>query len=408
METEESKGGGGVVEVTRIRTVDPAVAAVAASIAEAAAMDTGREGEDAKGNAVDGRATTTIQPSSLSSSVEEQEQEEERTPGHPAYGLFDVPAGRVEITLVSLPRGRRCSLIPTQTAVKNGFHELRDVKLVLEQSLIRTRSTLGAGDEVSAWHRGKRFDLRVGGVNPPVFGAVSCVDTDIEVDIVAATTRPPPPTPGVVPSPGSGGEDSKNPNNIPASDAAPTTATTTTKTTGFARGIGRRLGDTSDSATEGGRSGGGMDTADTAVPVRTALTTTNTNTTTAETTTSFDEYEDDLPPEPPAGDAAVRTITVQIRGPDGSIGGRRRFLPTDRMAHLFAYASRCFAFPVVRVAGGEEGEGEGEVAGGGLGLGREGGRAKFRLVARFPRRTFEMEDWTAIDGVGGKRSRRRD
>jgi type II secretory pathway pseudopilin PulG len=114
--------------------------------------------------------------------------QENSTPGHLAWGAFDIPAEQLEITMVRLPQGRGCTLIPTQEALRNNFYGLRDVKLVLEQSLIRTRATLSTGDVVSTWHRGVQFDLNVSKVLPPTFHAITCINTDIEVNIEETQT----------------------------------------------------------------------------------------------------------------------------------------------------------------------------------------------------------------------------
>lgn len=105
------------------------------------------------------------------------------TPGHVAYGAFDIPNVQLEVSMVKLPKGKGCTLVPTKVAVQRGFYTLKDVKLVLEQSLIRTRATLSKGDVVSTWHRGVQYDLDVTKVIPSAFGAVTCINTDIEVDI---------------------------------------------------------------------------------------------------------------------------------------------------------------------------------------------------------------------------------
>lgn len=107
---------------------------------------------------------------------------DEQTPGHLAWGAFDIPSVPVEVTLVQLPKGKACTLTPTKEAVENGFYNLTDIKLVLEQSLIRTRATLTLGDRVHTWHRGHKFDLDVTAVRPSTFQAVVCINTDIEVD----------------------------------------------------------------------------------------------------------------------------------------------------------------------------------------------------------------------------------
>lgn len=105
------------------------------------------------------------------------------TPGHIAYGAFDIPAVHLEISLVNLPKGKGCTLVPSKEAIQRGFYGLKDVKLVLEQSLIRTRATLSQGDIVSTWHRGVQYDLNVAKVTPSAFQAVTCINTDIEVEI---------------------------------------------------------------------------------------------------------------------------------------------------------------------------------------------------------------------------------
>ena len=58
---------------------------------------------------------------------------EEKTQGHVAWGKFYVPDVKVEIVLVNLPKGKSCTLTPNEEAVKNGFHQLDNVKAVLEQ-----------------------------------------------------------------------------------------------------------------------------------------------------------------------------------------------------------------------------------------------------------------------------------
>lgn len=108
--------------------------------------------------------------------------EEEKTPGHLAWGLFDLPDMPIEVSFVQLPKGKACKLTPTAEAVGNGFYSLNDIKLVLEQSLVRTRATLSRGDIVHTWHRGKKYDLRVSRVEPSTYDAVVCVNADIEVD----------------------------------------------------------------------------------------------------------------------------------------------------------------------------------------------------------------------------------
>jgi hypothetical protein len=123
----------------------------------------------------------------IDSGKNEQEPEEhleEKTPGHAAYGLFPIPILPIEVTLLThLPLGEKCTLQPNEAAIKNGFYNLKNVKLALEQSLIRTRGSLNEGDLMHCWFRGKKFDLSVQNVFPSDVGAISCVNCDIEVDI---------------------------------------------------------------------------------------------------------------------------------------------------------------------------------------------------------------------------------
>ena len=112
----------------------------------------------------------------------EGDEDEERTPGHLAWGAFDVPSLPIEVVLVQIPKGKACRLTPTTEAVENGFYNLKDVKMVLEQSLIRTRATLSVGDLVHTWHRGVKYDLNVTEVTPSTYNTVTCINTDIEVE----------------------------------------------------------------------------------------------------------------------------------------------------------------------------------------------------------------------------------
>jgi len=151
-------------DIPKTRTIDPAAVSM---------NDNAVRNEDGMND----DPTTNSNLDTMSTEVEDQ------TPGHLAWGAFDIPDVQLEITMVKLPKGKGCTLTPTKEAVQNGFYGLKDVRLVLEQSLIRTRATLSKGDVVSTWHRGVRFDLDVSKVIPSAFHAVTCINTDIEVDI---------------------------------------------------------------------------------------------------------------------------------------------------------------------------------------------------------------------------------
>jgi hypothetical protein len=107
----------------------------------------------------------------------------EKTPGHPAYNQFDIPSFPIEIIpLTLLPPGKDITFTPTSTSIQNGFYKLKDIKMVLEQSLVRSRATLSLGDVVKTWKRGVEYDLIVSDLNPRGYGVVSCVDTDLNVE----------------------------------------------------------------------------------------------------------------------------------------------------------------------------------------------------------------------------------
>lgn len=150
------------------RTVDPAAST---SLSPDTVVDNTNEDN------ADGDAIMDISP-------EDTDVQTEKTPGHLAYGAFDIPDLPIEITPInSLPAGTDCTFTPTTSSIQNGFYKLKDVKAVLEQSLMRTRATLSKGDVIRTWRRGVSFDLIVSSVLPGEFGVVSCVNTDLNVDI---------------------------------------------------------------------------------------------------------------------------------------------------------------------------------------------------------------------------------
>ena len=149
------------------RTVDPSTSASSDVVADDAI-------EDVSDDAMD----------TVPSNDSPEDVQTEKTPGHLAYGAFDIPALPIEITPINcLPAGTDCTFTPTASSIKNGFYKLKDVKAVLEQSLMRTRATLSKGDMIRTWRRGVSFDLIVSSLSPSEFGVVSCVNTDLNVDI---------------------------------------------------------------------------------------------------------------------------------------------------------------------------------------------------------------------------------
>ena len=224
--------------------------------------------------------------------TEEDDDDGEKTPGHPAYGLFDVPASSIEVTPISkLPAGTNCTFTPTKTSIENGFYNLKDIKVVLEQSLMRTRATLSRGDVIRTWRRGTSFDLIVSSLSPAQFGAVSCINTNLNVEFASLEN-----------------DDMKDEplaeDNVKAEPADPKILGT---------GSGRLLSE----------------------PAQPQISKSN------ETTSSKSQVLE-LPPEP-AEDQKEGVCTIQIRGrsPSGNtVTGRRRFAcTTSTLSHLFSFAS---------------------------------------------------------------------
>ena len=264
--------------VPRTRTVDPAGEGTADPDV---VMEKGAEDENGSGSSTESAVVAAM----------DTDADEEKTPGHLAWGRFDVPDADVSITLVKLPRGKACTLVPTREAAANGFYKLKDVKLVLEQSLIRTRATLSVSDVVHTWHRGVKFDLVVRDVTPPDFGAVSCINTDIEVDLAPLETP--------------GGDATE----VLTDGVNQKKSQLDRALSPFAPGTGYKLsGDTKPQSGENG-----------------------------EIVDDVQMAEVSLPSEPPS-DQKVNVCTIQVRG-DGATGKRRFDTSTATVRDVFAFAS---------------------------------------------------------------------
>lgn len=222
---------------------------------------------------------------------------EEKTPGHLAWGEFDVPNNEIEVTMVKLPKGRGCTLTPTRESVAHGFHNLKDVKAVLEQSLIRTRATLSVNDTVHCWHRGIKFELKVSSVSPGDFSAVSCINTDIEVDIGN-------------PDEYSSVESGASSKIVPGSENSQPSSVTT---------AGRKIGSSAYKKV-----------------VSTQLSSSQLQNNT-DSEFSMLIRSKLVPEEPPQGQK-LGVITAQIRG-DGKVGQRRFDISTCALSDLFAFAA---------------------------------------------------------------------
>lgn len=264
--------------------------------------------------------------------VDDANDDDEKTPGHLAWGAFDVPAREIEITMVQLPKGRTARLRPNTDAIKHGFYSLKDVKLVLEQSLVRTRATLSLGDLIHTWHRGVRFDLTVTQLTPADYHSVSCINTDLEIDFEAAAEAA---TAAVNSAAYDDDRDNKKEKELG----------------------GRRLGGATTTTGDASSSSSVAAAAAAAAPGMVV------NPPPFTVVPLIADHP--LPPEPPVSSSVV---TVQIRAANAQKGQRRFDIRTATLRDLFAFAA------TVVHAG---------AAGGGGGA--------FCLVTRFPRRVFCLD-----------------
>jgi Ubiquitin fusion degradation protein UFD1 len=282
---------------------------------------------------VDGIVDEEEEEEQMNVQDDDDDDQKELTPGHLAYGAFDIPDLPIEISLVQLPKGRACTLTPTVQAVQDGFYNLNNVKLVLEQSLIRTRATLSVGDTVHTWHRGVKFDLRVSKVTPSTYRAIRCINTDLEVDFGHVEMSKADPTPTI---------------------SAPAAASSSESSGGFTLSGGRVLSSMAAAS----------------VPVEPAaprpIATTGTN------AVNVEKLLQSLPDEPPP-EQTQGVCTVQIRGSGaGGKSGRRRFHVEKTTVHdLFTFAKSILA-----AASAQEEEASTMIP-------------PFRLVTRMPRRVLE-------------------
>lgn len=265
---------------------------------------------------------------------------ESKTPGHPAYGQFPLPIPPIEVSLLThLPLGKKCTLQPTQSAIQRGFYNLKDVKLALEQSLIRTRGCLNVGDVVYCWHRGVKFDLKVKDVSPSRVGAVSCVNTDIEVDIAAAADD---------------NGDSVDGGADGVQKEKSSESGVDGQKLGNAPSGGYRLSDNRTSTTKNENE-------------NEAVVNSNDARKDKHLSGIYSELQKrDIPPEPGI-EQKVNVVAVQVRG-DGGKQCRRRFDSTiSRMEDIFAFV---LSEQIIESSSVNE----------------------FRLVTRFPRRVFTLQE----------------
>lgn len=317
-------------------TVDPASvsASISASVSASisAPMDIDMDIDDGKDSL--NKAEEQMQTDSNNNNDNDRDDNlESKTPGHPAYGLFPIPKHKIEVTLLThLPLGKKCTLQPTKPAIQNGFYNLKNVKLALEQSLIRTRGCLNVNDVVHCWHRGKKFNLCVKDVTPSHVGAVSCVNTDVEVDIAAVDN------------------DKKNDNSDGINSASSTELQSQSPKSKPGQSTGYRL---SDDISQTPPTSNDPNSSSSSISVR----------------HFYEELKSTELQGEPALDQTENIITVQIRGDQGKQCRRRFDMTSSQVGDLFAFAVHEKVIDCVSDS----------ISDG------------FKLVTRFPRRVFTLE-----------------
>ena len=314
-------------------------------------------------------ASTNQEDSSNAAMIED---ETEKTPGHLAWGAFDVPNLPIEITWVQLPKGRACTLQPTSEAIQRGFYNLANIKLVLEQSLIRTRAVLSVHDQVHTWHRGVQYNLHVSQVEPADYHAVVCINTDLTVDFEAPLSPPLSTTTTTAMTTDGTTNHETMTAEAAAAHVVPQVKETTTWHNG---GVGYTL--------SGGRT----------LNESPLSTTTTTSATAAAagaagtTATQQPPLDSLLTAEPPASDPMV--CTVQIRNSTGRKPIQRRFnVQTDTVQHLFALAA-------ITTTGSSTSSQQEQQEDNSISV-----TNTFQLVTRFPRRVLQFDDTRTLEEVG--------
>jgi len=105
--------------------------------------------------------------------------------GVEAWGSFPTPS-TVTVEVMQLRKGEWCELTPDLDSVRQGFYNLDDVKMVLEESISASRTTLTCGDVIKVPWRGKEYTLKVTKLKPDYegegYGGVCVINSDLEVE----------------------------------------------------------------------------------------------------------------------------------------------------------------------------------------------------------------------------------
>ena len=105
--------------------------------------------------------------------------------GVDAWGSFETPSS-VFVEVVRLQKGEWCELTPDLESVREGFYNLDDVKLTLEESISASRTTLTCGDVINVPWRGKEYTLKVTKLKPDFegqgLGGICVINSDLEVE----------------------------------------------------------------------------------------------------------------------------------------------------------------------------------------------------------------------------------
>lgn len=106
--------------------------------------------------------------------------------------LFLEEGDFIHVRNVTLPRATYVKLQPHETA----FIDIANPKAVLEIAF-RNFSCLTRGDVIQVQYNDRKYDLNVVDVKPNTYGAVSIVETDVQLDFDAPVDYVEPPKPAV-------------------------------------------------------------------------------------------------------------------------------------------------------------------------------------------------------------------
>jgi hypothetical protein len=145
--------------------------------------------------------------------------------------LFLEEGDFIHVRNVTLPRATYVKLQPHETA----FIDIANPKAVLEIAF-RNFSCLTRGDVIQVQYNDRKYDLNVVDVKPNTYGAVSIVETDVQLDFDAPVDYVEPPKPAVAAAAASSSSAA-----AASSTAAATTSSAASSSSAVDQPAGKRL-----------------------------------------------------------------------------------------------------------------------------------------------------------------------